>query len=332
MSEWETRRVLVTGASGVVGSCLSRELVARGASVVAFLRELDTDSDLMRSGTAAHVGIVHGSLEDYAAVERAINEHDVDTVFHMGAQAIVGVARRSPLQTFESNVRGTYNLMEACRRLDGLVRRIVVASSDKAYGTAPELPYTEDMPLRASDPYDVSKACTDMIAASYAATYGVPAAITRCGNIYGGGDLNWSRLVPGAIRSYLLGERPVIRGDGLHTRDFLYVSDAVAGMLDLADAIEPKGLAGEAFNLSTDTQRRVIDVVTEIGGLAGRSDLEPVVLDQVVGEIRDQTLSSEKAHRVLGWRPRWSTADGLTETIEWYRSYLARPSAAGLRG
>jgi CDP-glucose 4,6-dehydratase len=316
--QWQGRGVLVTGASGMVGSWLARAMVEHRARVVALVRDWEPQSDLMQPELLAGISVVSGCLEDYRTVERALNEHECDTVFHLGAQAVVSVGERSPLQTFESNVRGTYHVLEACRRLAPLVKRVVVASSDKAYGESAELPYREEMPLRAVNPYDVSKACTDLLAQTYAATYGLPVAVSRCGNI------NWSRIVPGTIRSLLRGERPVIRGDGLHTRDYIYVRDVVGAFLTLAEQLEPKGLRGEAFNFSTGRQMRVLDLVEAISVAMGRTDLSPIVLNEVHGEIRDQTLSSAKALRVLGWEPACSLEEGLGETVEWYRRYLTR--------
>lgn len=315
----------MTGATGVVGSWLTRALLERNAQVVAFVRDADPQSELYRSGDVARTTVVYGELEDYAAVERAINEHEVSTVFHLGAQTIVGTALRAPLATFKSNIEGSWNVLEACRRLPGLVRRIVVASSDKAYGEAPELPYTEDMPLLAAHPYDVSKSCTDLLARAYALTYELPVAIARCGNVYGGGDLNWSRIVPGTIRSLVRGERPVIRSDGKFVRDYLYVADAVDAYLGLAGALEGPGareVCGEAFNFSTESWVTVRELVEQIQKLMG-SDQEPVVLGEASAEIRSQSLSAAKARRVLGWAPAFDLERGLAATISWYRAYLA---------
>lgn len=324
---WAGRRALVTGATGILGSWLCRELLERGAAVVALVRDVDPQSQLYRSGDADRLTVVQGRLEDERAVERAMNEHETDVVFHLGAQTIVGTALRAPRPTFESNVQGTWNVLEACRALKGLVTAVVVASSDKAYGEQAKLPYTEDAPLDAVHPYDVSKACTDLLARSYAATYGVPAAISRCGNIYGGGDLNWSRIVPGTIRSLLRGERPIVRSDGTFVRDYLYVKDAVGAYLALAEQIGRDGVRGEAFNFSTESWVTVREIVDEIAKQMG-SKLEPIVKNEARSEIRSQSLSAAKAKRVLGWTARWTLPKGLAETIAWYREHCAGDGAS----
>jgi CDP-glucose 4,6-dehydratase len=319
---WNSSRVYVTGASGIVGSWLVNRLVEEGAYVVALIHDGDPQSELVRSGTIRRVSAVTGALEDYATQERAINEHEVDTVFHLGAQPIVSTALRNPLPTFEANIRGTYNLLEACRVHAGLVKRVVVASSDKAYGDVPVLPYTEEMPVNGRHPYDVSKSCTDLLAMTYAHTYGLPVVIARCGNIYGGGDLNWSRIVPGTVRSLLAGERPIIRSDGRFVRDYIYVEDVVEAYLALGVAAERAEVRGQAFNFSPETQVQVIEIVNALRRIMGRMDLEPVILDQVKAEIRDQFLDASKAARVLGWKSAFTLEDGLTRTVDWYRTFL----------
>lgn len=319
---WNGSRVLVTGATGIVGSWLCRELVRLGAHVVVLVRDQDPQSELFRSGDAESTSVVTGELEDYATVERALNEHEIGAVFHLGAQTIVGTALRSPLQTFKSNIEGSWNVLEASRRLEGLATRVVVASSDKAYGEHPKLPYHEEMPLLASHPYDVSKACTDMLARTYAESYGLPVTVARCGNIYGGGDLNWSRIVPGTIRSILRKERPVVRSDGTYVRDYLYVRDAVSGYLALADAVDRDEVRGEAFNLSTESSVTVMQIVETVCKLM-QSDLEPLVLDQARGEIKSQSLAATRAGQVLGWQAEYDLERGLAETIDWYRAYLS---------
>ena len=304
---WQGRRAYVTGATGIVGSWLVKRLVAEGAHVVALVRDADPSSELIRSGDINRTAVVNGCLEDYHTQERAINEHEIDTVFHLAAQPIVTTALRSPLPTFEANIRGTWNVLESCRVYKDLVKRVVVASSDKAYGDVAVLPYTEDMPVNGRHPYDVSKSCTDLLAMTYAHTYQLPVVVARCGNIYGGGDLNWSRIVPGTIRSLLGGERPVIRSDGRFIRDYIYVEDVVTAYIALAVSASEAGIAGEAFNFSPETQVPVIDIVRSLQRIMGRTDLEPVILDQARAEIRDQYLDSAKARRLLGWRPgtRW---------------------------
>jgi CDP-glucose 4,6-dehydratase len=317
---WAERRVLVTGATGIVGSWLVRDLLERGAEVTALVRDDDPQSDFFRSQTAGRCSIVRGDLARFADCMRAINAAENEVVFHLGAQTLVGVAVRDPLETFESNVRGTYNLLEAARRLAPLVSSFVVASSDKAYGDAGGLPYDEDMPLAGRHPYDVSKSCTDLLGASYAHTYRLPVAIARCGNIYGGGDANWSRIVPGTIRSILRGTRPVLRGDGHSVRDYIYVRDVVSAYLLLAEAIVQDGLAGEAFNFSPESQVTTFEMVRRIATLMS-SNLEPVVLGGARFEIPEQTLSARKARERLGWQTHWSLDAGLEETIAWYRAH-----------
>jgi len=320
---WAGRRVFVTGATGIVGSWLVRRLLEENALVVALVRDWDPQTELIRSGDISRTYVVNGALEDYASVERAVNEHEIDTVFHLGAQTIVGSALRSPLPTFESNIRGTYNLLEVCRVHADLVDSVVVASSDKAYGESPILPYSEDMPLAGCHPYDVSKSCTDLLAATYAHTYGVPITVARCGNIYGGADLNWSRIVPGTIRSLLNGERPIIRSDGKFTRDYIYVLDVVDAYIRLAESAGDEGVCGEGFNFSAGKPVTVLEITEMIQRLMGREDLEPEILDQARAEIRDQYLDSSKARSTLEWAHGYSLEEGLRETIEWYTDYLS---------
>lgn len=322
---WSTRRTLVTGATGLVGSWLTRSLVDRGAHVVTLIRDADPQSELIRSGTITRTSVVNGRLESFADVERAVNEHDIDTIFHLGAQTIVGAADRSPMQTFEANVQGTWTVLESARVHPELVRRVVVASSDKAYGTQPVLPYTEDMPLAGTAPYEVSKSCTDLISLSYARTYGLPVAVARCGNIYGGGDLNWSRIVPGTIRSLLRGEQPVLRSDGSFLRDYLHVDDVVDAYLVLADALD-EPVAGEAFNFSAEAPMSVMEIYRSVCSAVGIPDVEPRILGQAQGEIQDQYLSAAKARAALGWTVERSLSDGLRKTVDWYRTLLAVPA------
>ncbi|MFZ5816091.1 MAG: GDP-mannose 4,6-dehydratase [Bacillota bacterium] len=321
---WQEKRVLVTGATGLVGSWLVKALLERGAYVVGLVRDWDPQSELIRSGEIQRIAVVSGALEDYGAVERAINEHEIDTVFHLGAQTIVGTAYRSPLPTFEANIRGSYHLLEACRVHAKLIKRVIVASSDKAYGESAVLPYTEEMPPLGQHPYDVSKSCTDLLAQTYHHTYGLPVVVARCGNIYGGGDLNWSRIVPGTIRSLYQGQAPVLRSDGTFLRDYVYVKDAVAAYLTMAEALERQGVQGEAFNFGPEQPRSVLEIVNALRRLMGREDLEPVILNQARAEIRDQYLDSQKALRVLGWKPGYSLEEGLKETLAWYLAFFRR--------
>lgn len=328
---WRDRRVFVTGATGIVGSWLVKELLREGANVVALVLDADPQSELYRSGDIHRVSVVNGALEDFWTLERAINLAEVDSVFHLGAQTIVGVAHRFPLPTFEANVRGTYNLLEVCRLHSNLVRRVVIASSDKAYGEQPKLPYTEDMPLTGRHPYEVSKSCADLIAQAYAHTYDLPVAIARCGNVYGGGDLNWSRLVPGTISSFLHGERPVIRSDGTYRRDYIYVRDVARAYLRLAECLDDGRVRGEAFNFSTEVSLTVLEMVRAIQKPMRCEKIDPDIRNDAPGEIRHQHLSAAKARRVLGWKSHFSLEEGLAETIAWYRSFLDRPSREPLQ-
>ncbi|MDB5351638.1 MAG: dTDP-D-glucose 4,6-dehydratase [Planctomycetota bacterium] len=322
---WRDRPVLVTGATGLVGGWLVRRLVEAGADVVCLIRDGVPRSELIRSGLIEHVKVARGDCADQEAMERILGEHEVRTVFHLAAQTIVGIANRNPVSTFETNIKGTWATLEACRRSPA-VQGVVFASSDKAYGDQDHLPYDETTPLQGTHPYDVSKSCADLIAKTYAVSYKLPVAITRCGNFYGGGDLNWNRIVPGTIRSVLRGERPVIRSDGKFIRDYFYVEDGAEAYLTLAEnlAARPE-LAGEAFNFSIELQVTVLDLVKKILRLMG-SDLEPDVRNEASNEIIHQYLSAAKARRELSWTPRFSLDEGLNRTIAWYRDYLAAPA------
>jgi len=319
---WRDRPVFVTGCTGLLGTSVTRALLEQGASVVGLVRDWVPESELFRSGAAGRIQIVRGDVCDQATMERALGEYEVDTVLHLAAQTIVGIANRNPVSTFESNVRGTWSVLEACRRSPA-VRQIVVASSDKAYGTHETLPYAEDAPLQGRHPYDVSKSCADLIAQSYAVTYALPVCITRCGNLYGAGDLNWNRLVPGTIRSALKGERPIVRSDGTYVRDYFYVEDAALAYLGLAEQLAARPeLAGEAFNFSNEIQVTVLDLVRDILRLSGRADLEPDVRNEARHEIPHQYLDATKARTALGWAPRFTLDEGLERTIAWYRNFL----------
>jgi CDP-glucose 4,6-dehydratase len=318
---WRHRKVLVTGATGLLGSWLTRALVEAGADVTCLVRDTVPGSHLVLSGTIRRVNIVQGGLEDYFTVLRAVNEYEVEAVFHLGAQTIVGTASRSALSTFESNIKGTWNVLEACRICSKLVKCLVVASSDKAYGSHVKLPYTEETPLRGRFPYDVSKSCADLLALSYFETHRLPVGITRCGNLYGEGDLNFSRIVPGTIRSALLGQRPIIRSDGKYVRDYFYVQDAVEACLHLAERLLQAEFHGEAFNFGNEMPVTVLELVKLILEVVDAQDLEPVILNEATHEIREQYLDCTKAKTQLGWRARYSLEEGLTRTAEWYRSF-----------
>ena len=318
---WQDRPTLVTGATGLLGGWLVRRLLDQGAEVVCLVRDWVPQSELIANGLLSRVKVARGEVQDQGLMERVLGEYEIDTVFHLAAQTIVGIANRNPVSTFSSNIGGTWALLEASRR-SPTVRQIILASSDKAYGEHNGQPYKEDHPLQGRHPYDVSKSCADLIAQSYAATYGLPVAVTRCGNFFGGGDLNWNRLVPGTIRAILRGQRPVIRSDGSYVRDYFYIEDAAAAYMLLAEklATQPE-LGGQAFNFAHDTTLTVLELVEEILKLMD-SRLTPVILNEAQSEILYQSLDAAKARRLLEWRPRFSLTEGLTRTISWYREFL----------
>jgi CDP-glucose 4,6-dehydratase len=320
-SFWLDRPVFVTGSTGLVGSWLVRRLLDTGAEVVCLVRDWVPQCELVRAGLVERVRVVRGDVRDEALLERVLGEYEIATVIHLAAQTIVPVANRNPGSTFDTNIRGTWTLLEACRR-SPTIREIVVASSDKAYGDQVSLPYDEKTPLQGQHPYDVSKSCADLISQAYAKTYGLPVCITRCGNFYGGGDLNWNRIVPGTIRSVLRGQRPVVRSDGSFIRDYFYVEDGAAAYMLLAEklAAMPE-LKGQAFNFSTEIRVSVLELVNNIIGLMG-SSLAPDVRNEATNEIRNQYLDAGKARRLLGWSPLYGLEEGLTAAIAWYRRYF----------
>jgi CDP-glucose 4,6-dehydratase len=317
-SFWQDRPTFITGATGLLGGWLVRCLLGHGAELTCLVRDWVPQSELVRTQMIDRVRVVRGDVRDQALLERALGEYEIDTVFHLAAQTIVSIANRNPVSTLETNVQGTWKLLEACRR-SPKVKQIVLASSDKAYGAHEQLPYGEDTPLQGYYPYDVSKSCADLIAHAYAVTYGLLIVITRCGNFYGGGDLNWNRIVPGTIRSILRGQRPVIRSDGNYVRDYFYVEDGVAAYMLLAErlALSPD-LKGEAFNFSNEIQVTVLELVKRILGLMN-SDLRPKIHNEATNEIRYQYLSAQKARSVLGWKPLFALDEGLAATIKWYQ-------------
>ena len=319
--------MFVTGATGLVGSWVVKRLLDEGADVVALVRDWVPRSELVSAGLLDRLRIVRGDVRDQETLERALGEYEITTVLHLAAQTIVGVANRNPVSTLDANVRGTWALLEACRR-SPLVRHVVIASSDKAYGDQKVLPYREDTPVAGRHPYDVSKSCADLIAQMYAVTYGLPVAVTRCGNFYGGGDLNWNRLVPGTIRSVLRGERPIIRSDGRYTRDYLYVEDGARAYMLLAEQLAAQpSLAGEVFNFSYERPLSVVEMVAKILEVMG-SDLQPEIRNQASHEIRHQNLHSTRAKQILGWRPAFTLDASLRGTVAWYERYFATERGA----
>jgi len=319
---WLNKNVLVTGCTGLLGSWLAEDLLDQGAHVIALIRDHVPQNRIIREGLSGKIIAVSGSMEDQYVVERALNEYEIDTVFHLGAQTIVPIANNNPLSTFESNIKGTWVLLEACRR-NKRVKKVVVASSDKAYGDHEHLPYTEDMPLRGRNPYDVSKSCADLISQMYFHSYGLPVCVTRCGNLFGGGDLNFNRIVPGTIRSVFFGEKPVIRSDGSYVRDYFYVRDAARAYILLAEKMDDPALWGHAFNFGNDEPITVLEIVKEILSAMDKAGLESVVLNQASSEILKQYLSSEKARSVLGWKPSFTLQEGLKETVDWYKRFFS---------
>ena len=319
-SHWHDRPVFVTGGSGLLGGWLVRRLVDEGASVVCLVRDWVPQSTLLRGDLLSKVTIVRGDVRDQTVLERVLGEYEIDTVFHLAAQTIVGVANRNPISTLDTNIRGTWALLEAARR-SPLAKAVIIASSDKAYGDHEKLPYDENAALQGEHPYDVSKSCADLIAKMYAVSFGLPVAVTRCGNFYGGGDLNWNRLIPGTIRSVLKNERPVIRSDGTLIRDYFYVEDGAAAYMQLAEALHARPeLRGEAFNFSNEIQADVLEITHKILERM-KSSLEPDVRAEARNEIQHQWLSAEKARKMLGWTPTFSLDEGLDRTIAWYRAF-----------
>jgi CDP-glucose 4,6-dehydratase len=318
---WDNRPTLVTGANGLLGGWLVKRLLSIGADVVCIIRDSVPQSELIRSGSINQVKVVRGDVCDRVFLERVLGEYEIDTVMHLAAQTIVGIANRNPISTFETNISGTWQMLEACRH-SPTVKQIVLASSDKAYGDCDTLPYVETTPLRGLHPYDVSKSCADLIAQTYGHTYNLPIAITRCGNFFGGGDLNWNRIIPGTIRSILQDETPVIRSDGSYIRDYIYVEDGAAAYILLAEQLATNtSLYGQAFNFSNETQITVLDLVSKIIELMGTHSI-PIIQNQAKNEIQHQFLNTAKAMNILGWAPEFTLDRGLKQTITWYEEFL----------
>ncbi len=318
---WKSKNVLVTGCTGFLGSWLTAELVKKSANVVGIIRDDVYSTNFSAMNLRDKITVVKGDITDYELVLRALNEYEIDTIFHLAAQTIVGTANNSPLSTFDTNIKGTWTILESTRIVG--VRRIIVASSDKAYGNQEMLPYKEDAPLIGSHPYDVSKSCADLIARAYHISYGMNIGITRCGNLFGPGDINFSRIVPGTIKSIIFGEEPIIRSDGKFIRDYFYVKDAVNAYLLLAENVEKKGISGEAFNFGTESPITVLELVEEIIKISGKK-IKPIILNEAKNEIREQYLSCEKARKLLSWKPAFSLRTALAETYKWYEEYFTK--------
>jgi CDP-glucose 4,6-dehydratase len=322
MSFWSGKSVLVTGATGLVGSWLVQELLLQKAQVSCLVWDADPASELISSKLIEQTLVINGDLADVSACEKAISSSNCEYVFHLGAQTIVGEAIQDPIRTFRSNIQGTWNLLDSIRNSKTPIKSVVVASSDKAYGTANSLPYKEDFPLHGDGPYDVSKTCTDLLAQSYATTYGLPITVARCGNIYGGGDLNWSRIVPGTIKSLLMEETPVLRSDGTFIRDYVHVDDIVGAYLFLAEQTEARNIQGEAYNFSRDEPLSVLDIYREVCSVVVGKYVEPKILSTTMAEIKDQHLDSSKAREELGWKSTVTLEKGITKTFDWYLNYF----------
>lgn len=320
---WRDRAVLVTGAAGLLGSWLVEALLGRGARVICVVLDRVPECRYFIDGIHERVVTCEGDICDQQTMERVLGEYEIGTVFHLAAQTVVGIANRNPISTFESNIRGTWSVLEACRR-SPLVSQVVVASSDKAYGMHEKLPYREDAPLQGRHPYDVSKSCADLISQAYAVTWHLPVCIARCGNLYGGGDLNFNRLVPGTIRDLLAGRRPVVRSDGTYLRDYLYVEDAAAAYIRTAEALMASpDVLGRAYNFSAERPLTVLAMIDQIQQALG-TDQDPLILDEARHEIPAQYLDSTRAREELHWAPETDLDEGLRRTIEWYQRYFKR--------
>ena len=321
---WKNRSVLVTGATGLVGGWLIKELLKRESRVTALILDSEPSSELFRSGDINRINVINGHLDAYEDVSRSVSQSEAKTIIHLGAQTIVGTALNDPINTFKANIQGTWNVLEAARQMSAGISSVVVASSDKAYGTSEHLPYTEDQPLNGEGPYDVSKSCTDLIAQTFGKTFDLPVTIARCGNIYGGGDLNWSRIVPGTLRDITLGQATEMRSDGLFTRDYVHVLDIVDAYLCLAESTEKQEINGQAFNFSRDEPLSALDIHKAVYVASNQEYVEPKILNSTKSEIRDQHLNSQKARRILNWTSKVSLSEGLSMTADWYSDYFTK--------
>ena len=318
---WKNKSVFITGCTGLLGSWMVKELLERGANITGLIRDSVPKSNLYLSGVFPEINIVRGSVEDLFLLERILSDYEIDIIFHLAAQTIVNTANINQLSTFEKNIKGTWNILEAARHT-AEIQSIIIASSDKAYGEKTRLPYDETSPLTGEHPYDVSKSCADLIARTYYVSYGLPVCITRCGNFFGGGDLNFNRIVPGVIRSVIFNEPPIIRSDGSNIRDYFYVRDAALAYIHLAEKMSEIDIKGEGFNFSAEIKLSVVEMMNIILKLMNREDLQPIILDKTTNEIKHQYLSAEKARKVLNWTPKFSVESGLQETIKWYEEFF----------
>jgi len=317
---WKDKKVFITGFNGFIGSWLTHELCQKGADVTGLIRDHIPNSNIKRLKLDEKINIVNGDITNFDTLRRSFSEYDIDTVFHLAAQPIVTVALKDPISTFKVNIEGTWNILEASRLMG--IDRLIIASSDKAYGTHKDLPYDETFALKGQFPYDVSKSCADLIAQTYYNTYKIPVCITRNANIYGGGDLNFNRIIPETIRNILLNQSPVIRSNGEFIREFFYVKDAVKSYLRVAENMHKKEIMGKAFNFGTDEKIKIIDLVNKIIEISGKNSIKPIILDEVKKEITDQYLSSKLARSVLNWEPRYNLDEGLIETYNWYEEFF----------
>jgi CDP-glucose 4,6-dehydratase len=318
---WDGRSVFVTGCSGFLGGWLARALLDHGARVSGLVRGAAAARPLYADGLADRVSTVTGSIGDLTLLCDALAEHDVEVVFHLAAQAITSAARRDPIGTLDTNIRGTWNVLEASRR-SGSVKAFVLASSVKVYGAQPSLPFSEDAPLNGCQPYDASKIGAELISSTYHRAYELPVVITRCGNLYGGGDLHWDRIVPGTIRAASEGRRPVVRGGGTPLRDYLYVEDAIDAFLRLAQVAREPAIAGQAFNIGTGASSSELEMTEQILRAMDREDLKPEVLPASPHAIIHQSLATDKLRAATGWTATRELEDGLARTVAWYRDYL----------